>query len=78
MTGSLLWTHGNRMVFHHFPTHTADSLWFCSRIWQEYSLVSDAAANFVDVVNNSRQFVDHKGHRIITCNRIGFNRLLLL
>jgi hypothetical protein len=40
-TGSFLWTHGNRTVFHSFPTPAADGLWFHSGIWQEYSLVGD-------------------------------------
>ena len=78
MTGSLLWTHGNRMVFHHFLTHATDSLWFRSGIRQEYSLVGDTAATLVDVANIRQQFIDHKRHRIITCNWIGFNHLLLL
>ena len=46
MTGSLLWIHGNRMVFHRFPTHATDNLWFRSGIRQEYSLVGDTATNF--------------------------------
>ena len=33
---------------------------------------------FVDVANIRHQFVNYKGHRIITCNWIGFNCLLLL
>ena len=43
-TGSLLWTHGNRMVFLSFPTLTIDGLWFRSRIRQERSLVGDTSA----------------------------------
>ena len=77
MTGSLLWIQGNRMVFHRFPTHATDSLWFRSGIRQEYSLVGDSAAA-VDIANICHQFVDYKGHRITTCDWIGFNRLLLL
>ena len=45
-TGSLLWTHGNRMVFHSFLIPTADGLLFCSGIGQERSLVGDTSANF--------------------------------
>jgi hypothetical protein len=44
-TGSLLWTHGNRTVFHIFPTFAADDFWFCSGIWQERSLVGDTSAD---------------------------------
>jgi hypothetical protein len=45
-TGSLLWTHGNRTIFHSFPIPTADGLWFCSGVGQERSLVGDNSANF--------------------------------
>lgn len=64
--------------FYRFPIDVTDSLWLRSGIRQEYSLVSDAAVNFVDIANIHHKFVDYKGHRIITCNWIGFNRLLLL
>jgi hypothetical protein len=37
--GSLLWTHGNRRVFHSSPTPVADG--FFSGIWQDRSLVGD-------------------------------------
>jgi hypothetical protein len=40
-TGTLLWTHGNRMGFHSFPSHSTDGLRFRSGIWQEHSLVGD-------------------------------------
>jgi hypothetical protein len=45
VTGSLLWTHGNRMAFHNCSTHAADNLWFRSGIWQEHSLVRDISAD---------------------------------
>ena len=44
-TGSLLWMHGNRMVFRCISTHAAD-IWFCSGIWKEHSLVGDTLADF--------------------------------
>ena len=46
VTGSLLWTHGNRMGFLCFSTHPPDDLLFCSGIWQERSLVGDTSADF--------------------------------
>jgi len=78
MTGSLLWTHGNRMVFIVSPPTPLIIFGFIAGSgksifwWVTLRLTSDNVANI------RQQFVDHKGHRISTCNWIGFNRLLLL
>ena len=74
--GSLLWTHGNRMVFYSLPTPVTDG--FSSGIWQEHSLVGEISDEFVDVAYIGDQLIDHKGHRIHPCDRIGFSRILLL
>ena len=45
-TGSLLWTRGNRTVYHSLLIPAVDDLWFRSGIGQDCSLVGDTSASW--------------------------------